>query len=84
MTSVNLTEFRKNIKKYLDMVIDDYELLVINRRKDKAVVVMSLDEYNSWQATIHELSSKANRDRLDEAIQQYKDGKMQERELLEE
>jgi antitoxin YefM len=84
MTSVNLTEFRKNIKKYLDMVIDDFELLVINRGKDKAVVVMSLDEYNSWQATIHELSSKANRDRLDQAIQQFKEGKSFERDLIEE
>ena len=84
MTSLNLTEFRKNIKKYLDMAIDDFELLIINRGKDKAVVVMSLDEYNSWQATMHLLSSKANRESLDKAIQQYREGKMQERDLLEE
>jgi antitoxin YefM len=45
---------------------------------------MSLDEYNSWQATIHELSSKANRDRLDQAIQQFKEGKSFERDLIEE
>ena len=84
MTSLNLTEFRKNIKKYLDMAIDDFELLIINRGKDKAVVVMSLDEYNSWQATMHVLSSKANRERLDQAIQQFKEGKSFEKDLIEE
>ena len=84
MTSVTLTEFRKNIKKYLDMAIDNFELLIINRGKDKAVIVMSLDEYNSWRATMHELSSKANRDRLDQAIQQFKDAQYFEKDLIEE
>jgi antitoxin YefM len=84
MISVNLTEFRGNIKKYLDAVIDDFEFLVINRKKDKAVVVMSLDEYNSWQATMEVLSTEANRRAIDKAIQQYREGKMQERDLLEE
>lgn len=81
MTSLTLTEFRKNIKKYLDMAINDFELLIINRGKDKAVVVMSLDEYNSWQATMEVLSAKANRERLDLAIQQFKEGKSFERDL---
>jgi len=84
MMAVNLTEFRRNIKKYLDDVIDNFETLIINRGKDNGVVIISLKEYNSLLATEHELSSKANQDRLDKAIQEFKEGKSFEKDLLEE
>lgn len=68
MIKATLTDFRKDIKKYFDNVISSYETLLINRGKNSGVVIMSLDEYNSIQATNHELSSKINEQRLDSAI----------------
>jgi len=83
MIAVNLTEFRRNIKKYLDEVVDNFETLIINRGKDNGVVIISLKEYNSLEATQHEMSSEANMKALDKSIQQFKDGKSFEKDLLE-
>ena len=60
MLTTTISDFRKDIKKYLDKVTENFETLIINRGKDSGVVIMSLDEYNSLTATQHELSSIAN------------------------
>lgn len=44
---------------------------------------MSLDEYNSLQATQHELSSKANEKRLDSAIEKLTNSQSFEKGLIE-
>ena len=62
------------MKKYLDLVTEDFETLIINRGKDCGVVIISLDEYNSLQATLHEMSSKENMKRLDESISKFERG----------
>ena len=69
MLTATISDFRKDIKKYLDNVTQNFETLIINRGKDTGVVVMSIDEYNSLSATQHELSSKKNEVRLDSAIE---------------
>ena len=74
MLTTTISDFRKDIKSYLDRVTDNFETLIINRGKDNGVVIMSLDEYNSLTATQHELSSKANEKRLDSAIEKLKNG----------
>lgn len=84
MLTTSISDFRKNIKKYLDDVTDNFETLVINRGKDSGVVVISLDEYNSLNATQHELSSKKNENRLDSAIEKLKTGSSFQQELIEE
>ncbi|MEQ8244853.1 type II toxin-antitoxin system prevent-host-death family antitoxin [Fulvivirga sp.] len=83
MLTTTLSDFRKDIKKYLDNVTDNFETLIINRGKDTGVVIMSLDEYNSLSATQHELSSKLNEQRLDSAIAKIKSGDSFEKELLD-
>ena len=75
MIAANYSEFRTELKKYLDSVEDDNEILIIKRKSGKGTVLLSLDEYNSIMETIHLLSSKKNADRLYESIQQMKAGK---------
>ncbi|MEQ9166956.1 MAG: type II toxin-antitoxin system Phd/YefM family antitoxin [Fulvivirga sp.] len=83
MLTTTLSDFRKDIKKYLDNVTNNFETLIINRGKDTGVVIMALDEYNSLSATQHELSSKLNEQRLDSAIAKIKSGDSFEKELLD-
>lgn len=75
MIAANYSEFRTDLKKYLDRVEDNNETLVIKRKTGKGAVMISLDEYNSIMETMHLLSSKRNADRLYESIQQLKSGK---------
>lgn len=84
MLSTTISEFRKDIKKYFDLVTQNFETLVINRGKDNGVVILSIDEYNSLTATAHELSSKENERRLDSAIAKFKAGKSFTKDLIEE
>jgi antitoxin YefM len=83
MVTTTITDFRKDIKRYLDDVNDNYETLIINRGKDSGVVVISLNEYNSLCSTQHELSSKVNEHRLDSAISKAKKGQSFHKDLIE-
>jgi antitoxin YefM len=83
MMTTSISDFRKDIKKYLDNVSENFETLIINRGKDNGVVIISLDEYNSMKTTQHELSSKANEKRLDSAIEKIRKGKSFRKELIE-
>lgn len=83
MLTTTISDFRKNIKKYLDTVTENFETLIINRGTDSGVVVISLDEYNSLTATQHELSSKINESRLDSAIEKLKKRSSFQKELVD-
>lgn len=83
MLTTTISSFRKDIKKYLDRVTQNFETLIIHRGKDSGVVVMSLDEYNALSATHHELSSKKNEARLDSAIEKLNAGQTIEKSLLD-
>ena len=81
MITTTISDFRKDIKKYIDTVSEDFETLIINRGKDQGVVVISLDEYNSMMATSHEMSSKKNQKRLDTSIDKLKKGNIIKKKL---
>jgi antitoxin YefM len=83
MLTTTISDFRKDIKRYLDRVTENFETLIINRGKDSGVVIISLEEYNSLSATQHELSSKINEKRLDSAIEKLKSGNSFQKELSE-
>lgn len=84
MLIASVSDFRKDIKLYLDKVARNFETLIINRGKDSGIVVMSLTEYNSLMATNHELSSRANEIRLDSAVKKLKSGNSSAKHLIEE
>ena len=84
MLVTNISDFRNDIKSYLDKVAKNFETLIINRGKNENIVIMSLDEYNSLIATNHELSSRRNEKRLDSAIEKLKNKKSFKKKLIEE
>jgi antitoxin YefM len=83
MLSTTLSDFRKETKQYLDKVTKERETLIINRGKDTGVVIISLEEYNSLNATLHEMSSKKNMEVLDASIKQFKKDKHFRKKLVE-
>jgi antitoxin YefM len=84
MLTTTLSDFRKDIKKYIDDVTKNFETLIINRGKDNGVVIISLAEYNSLLATNHELSSRKNQERLDSAISKIELSNTFHKELIED
>jgi antitoxin YefM len=74
MRTLNYTAARKNLANAIDSVVDDHTPLVITKGSDKAVVMMSLDDWNAWQETMYLLRSPANAERLLNAIQDFEIG----------
>lgn len=84
MRIVSFTEARNGLKAVLDGVVNDADTTVITRRDSEDAVVMSLEYYNSLMETVHLLRSPANAEHLNRSITQYKSGKVNHKELLDE
>ena len=74
MESVNYTEFRQNLASYLNKVEDDRIPLLVSRSNGRKIVVISFDDYQTNEATLHLTSSKENIRVLDEAIAEIENG----------
>ena len=84
MIAANYSEFRKELKGYLDSVEYNNDTLIIKRGSGKGAVLISLEEYNSIMETLHLLSSKKNAQRLYESIEQMHSGNTVQGNLIEE
>lgn len=78
MIAANYTEFRNELKNFLDKVENDNETIIIKRNSGTASVVISLEEYNSIMETAYLLSTKANRDHLRQSIDQMEAGNLKQ------
>ncbi len=84
MQVVSLSDFRQNLREKLDAVVNDADVVVVNRPNSKNVVVISLDEYNGWQETLHLLSTERNRQRLAAAVARAEQGQHEIHDLIDE
>jgi antitoxin YefM len=83
MKVVNYTDLRVNLKKWFDLVVDDLEEVIIKRKDNRDLVLISLDEYNALKETSYLLSGK-NREILMKSLEEAKAGKVVEKPLIEE
>ncbi|MDF1599561.1 type II toxin-antitoxin system prevent-host-death family antitoxin [Mesorhizobium sp. YIM 152430] len=83
MIVANLSEFRANMARYIEKVLDDRDKLIVTRRNREPVVVMPLSEWEGMQETLHLLSSPANAERLRASMAEAEAGRLIERELIE-
>lgn len=74
MTVATISEFRANVKRYVDEVINNSGSLIINRGKTAAVLI-SLDEYNSIKETERIISTPRLSGNLDKGLDELKEGK---------
>ncbi len=70
MQPIVYSKARNNLKKLINEACDDQEEFVITTKNNKNAVLMSLEEYSAIKETLYLLTSKTNRKRLYEAIDQ--------------
>ena len=71
MKIITVSQFRNNMKKYLDVFSLSTEVLIVSRAQDEeAVVILSIKEYNALIETSYLFSTGKNRKRLHDSIDQ--------------
>jgi antitoxin YefM len=80
---LTFSETRANLKSVMDRVVDDHVPVVIARRNTRSVVMVSLEDWNEMEATMHLLSTRANAEQLMASIAEADAGQLEEHELIE-
>lgn len=75
MKTMSYTESRARYAEVLDGVIDDREEVIITRAGHDAVVIVSLDDYESLRETAYLMRSPANARRLLDAMERLESGR---------
>ena len=83
MKSKTYTQAREKLAEIIERVCEDHEPYIITKRRDKAVVMMSLEDFDSLKETAYLLKGPKNARRLLESIKQLEEGQGTERELVE-
>lgn len=83
MKSKTYTEAREKLSDIIEKVCEDHDPLIITKRRDKAVVMMSLEDYESLKETSYLLRSPSNARRLLESIKELEEGRGTEKVLLD-
>lgn len=64
MLAVNYTNLCENMDDYMDKVIDDYETMIITRKNNRNVVMMSEEAYNNFMENLYIMENRSNYDWL--------------------
>ena len=83
MLAVNYTTLRDNMKAYMDRVTDDFETMIVTRKDNKNVVMISEETYNNLMENAYLLGNKANFDWLMESKLQLERGNFSVQNLVE-
>jgi len=83
MKAINYTTLRENMKTYMDEVTNDYEVMVVTRKDNKNVVMLSEETYNNLMENIYVTGNKENYDWLMESKKQLEKGKAEIKYLYE-
>jgi antitoxin YefM len=84
MRTTSYSQLRKDLAATLDQVTADHEPVIITRDRGKpAAVLMSLEDFASYEETRYLLRSPANAERLLAAIAEFEAGGGTVRDLIE-
>lgn len=81
MNAITYTAARENLASTMDRVCDDRQPVIITRKRDRAVVMISLEDYEALEETAYLLRSPANAKRLMESIEAAEAGNTYQRKI---
>ena len=83
MDAISYTAARANLAKTMERVCNDHSPVIITRKSETPVVMVSLEDYQAMEETAYLLRSPANARHLLESIAELEAGKGTERDLME-
>ncbi|PPD02744.1 MAG: type II toxin-antitoxin system prevent-host-death family antitoxin [Methylobacter sp.] len=83
MDTINYTTLRNNLASILDKVNDDHNPVLVTRQNGKPAVILSLEDYKSFEETAYLMASPVNAQRLNQAIAEVEAGNVITHDLIE-
>ena len=83
MRTLSYSNLRSNLSKALQEVNEDHIPIIITRKNGPSSVLISLEDFNSYQETDYLLSSPKNAQRLMSSIEAIELGKSKKKDLIE-
>ena len=83
MNATTVNEAKKSLARLIEQVNADAEPMIICGEQGQKAVLLSLEEFSSWQETLYLLSNPANAAHLRRSIAEAQDGQITQRELIE-
>jgi antitoxin YefM len=83
MNAVTLADAKENLEQLVEQVLANAEPAILCTENGDKVVLVSLDEFNSWKETIYLLGNPANAAHLRESIAESHAGKIEEKALVD-
>ncbi len=83
MRAITYTSARNNLASTMKKVCDDHAPIIVTRKNNEAVILMSLEDYEALTETAYLMRSPKNAKRLIESIEELDSGRGKEREILE-
>lgn len=80
MLAVNYSTMRDNLKSYCDKATDDAETVIVTRKNEKNVVLMSLEQYNALTKAVRNAEYLA---KIDRAFEQLEANQGKRHDLIE-
>jgi len=81
MQAVFYSQARNNLRSIIDKVCSNFEEFIITTKDNKQAVIISYEEYSAMKETLYLLSSKTNRDRLLNAVDEIENLNFVKKEL---
>lgn len=81
MQALFYSQARNNLRDLINKVCDDFDEYIITTKDQKSAVLISYDEYSAMKETMYLLSSKTNRDRLNDAVDQIENLQFQKKDI---
>ncbi len=83
MNTISYSSFRTNLADTLNKVNEDHTPVIITRQNGQPAVVMSLEDYKSYEETAYLMASPKNAERLNQSIAEIESSQAVEHELIE-
>ena len=84
MQAVTSQDAERNFPRLIEQILADAEPRIVVTDKGEQVVMMPLDDFNSWKETLYLLSNPANAAHLRRSITEAESGQAAKRELAAE
>lgn len=84
MDVMSYSSLRSHLASTLDKVNEDHVSILITRQNGKPAVIMSLEDFKSYEETAYLMSSPKNAERLNQAIAEVEAGNSKQHGIIEE